>query len=447
MEEVVRNLIEKTIEECIEERVWKNSPRSLLEDNETKATQFKDIVAELPFRIHLDEDSQNATPYEHYSTLLHHMGKHSKHLAWQISVLMQKDRVTCGYYALYFVLKVLRALQSKRLQDLFRNPSDLLCRSRFLWHEFRWHQVLEQAALRKNRDYFPWNLESIQSGVLEREYCNYLLKHDILLHQVGGADRILCLPEISEQCIACGFVSVDKVKQFHHVVTRFQEREEYFHGFLIGSHDHWVSMVVQKYQSSIQAFYLDSFNNPILTKNSESLLVELVDATLHNRKVAQELQEEKRTRYLGSYRAALYGVELILDCLAGFTTLAQLYCSLQTKSILQSYYNWMSDSLDNPPTPVSVELQNLWVENHHPAGVLCLWLENMSQVLEGQPLDLTSHTSLTTWMQDFSKHSTCRDLQANTEPCDENENSPSPSFQVISRVYPLVNSLLQINPS
>lgn len=50
----------------------------------------------------------------------------------------------------------------------------------------------------------------------------------------------------------------DQIFELQKIIDRFQEREYYSHGFLIGTTNHWLSLLANKARDHLELFILDS---------------------------------------------------------------------------------------------------------------------------------------------------------------------------------------------
>lgn len=138
------------------------------------------------------------------------------------------------------------------------------------------------------QNYYPWDMETVQSGVLERPFMLHLLEKDpmiqsLIVHSKASFDSC---PDLCRGSIGNGFV-VNQLPATHRSInmsvlnqlsTTFSVLGEKYHhawGFLLGQTNHWIAAVVIKSirdgQSQHEAILIDSRNNFVLNKSQDQI--------------------------------------------------------------------------------------------------------------------------------------------------------------------------------
>src|SRR5690606_27553000 len=120
-------------------------------------------------------------------------------------------------------------------------------------------------------------LKDLGSGVMERPYMYHVVQYSDESTTIGGPQSFVCLPDFSSGALRNSVMIPARVKDLQHIFEKFQTCETYSHGFLVGTGNHWVALVGNKFKlptsekSEIELIYMDSRNNPVMNASEEEL--------------------------------------------------------------------------------------------------------------------------------------------------------------------------------
>ena len=105
---------------------------------------------------------------------------------FQLKVVRQRTSSACGYHAYHNALLLVRALFAKSAKSQIHLLTELKENTSSFWFSYhRLHKMLLKRVneiLSKNSDesFFPWTLEDVNSGCMERSFMNYVIANDPL---------------------------------------------------------------------------------------------------------------------------------------------------------------------------------------------------------------------------------------------------------------------------
>lgn len=170
----------------------------------------------------------------------------------QLKVYQQYHDGSCGYYALHN-LQILMAALATPDEGNARQLMDAMGHAACFWQSYN-HNVIRllkhSADLpQQQSNRYPWDRKSIYQGVLERPYlCCLMAKGDNWNNKFR--DHITTLSE----------VDVAHIPELEPVFRRFQEKTNYFHGFMLGCVQHWNAICASKRGDKFEIVVLDSQN-------------------------------------------------------------------------------------------------------------------------------------------------------------------------------------------
>ena len=170
----------------------------------------------------------------------------------QLRSLRQKSDNTCGYYALYNAVCVLRCLR-----DLIKNKKRYCVLSNLLQmydrDEFEnWKKEHQSTILRACETYY-WNAKAAKAGILGSNEANFLILTDPIL---SSSSRLVCMSNFGDLELN----SAEQVCAIDKLLREISSSSEHeIRIFVLGAHDHWYEMFFVKNKILEQTEHKHSF--------------------------------------------------------------------------------------------------------------------------------------------------------------------------------------------
>ena len=222
----------------------------------------------------------------------------------------------CGYYSLYNLCISILALRCECERTSVRIFALLQNRPFFYLFVHHCFSILEQNV--QEGGSYPWTIEEIRSGLLERIYVDYLLKKEnwhYLVSKMFSIDiqPLTVLPEFSLEHIKNNCLSLRTVKTVKNLSKRIQESEDFTHGVLLGITCHWTALVVHKRGEHVHLAYFDSDNRQVVHLDSRQALEQHCQQFMSSEHFMQE--EVKRQEAFIRLDERRQVIHLLLDAL------------------------------------------------------------------------------------------------------------------------------------
>jgi hypothetical protein len=193
------------------------------------------------------------------------------------------------------------------------------------------------------------------------------------------------------------------IQKIQSIFDNFQNSDSIHHGFIIGSGNHWSSIVLHKFKNEIEVFYLDSRNLKVLGV-SDDYLMEEVKSRL---KFVQQLNSKKiytqedNNNYIDGFYNSLkdiqYSINLFYKCAIGEKPFISEALRLSILCVLETYEKIVHSS----PTKEE-ELRDFFLNYFHPA-IIKDNINNMILSAGVQYLEESMKWKLMDWMNEIEK--------------------------------------------
>jgi hypothetical protein len=74
----------------------------------------------------------------------------------------------------------------------------------------------------------------------------------------SGTSSMIALPDLCKNSVRNFVMEVPSIIHLQEIFSRFQTKDKYSHGFLVGSTNHWSAMVGNRVDGHYELLYLDS---------------------------------------------------------------------------------------------------------------------------------------------------------------------------------------------
>ena len=171
----------------------------------------------------------------------------------QLRSLRQKSDNTCGYYALYNAVCVLRCLR-----DLKKNKKRYCVLSNLLQmydrDEFEnWKKEHQSTILRACETYY-WNSKAAKAGILGSNEANFLILTDPIL---SSSSRLVCMSNFGDLELN----SAEQVCAIDKLLREISSSSEHeIRIFVLGAHDHWITLILEKKHDLVEMVLMESEN-------------------------------------------------------------------------------------------------------------------------------------------------------------------------------------------
>jgi hypothetical protein len=276
----------------------------------------------------------------------------SSHIV-QPKVLKQKKNDSCGYYALYNVVTIAAALTAPTEELALKHILSLRNRTKFwMFYQHVISHLYKRANFSKK---YPWNLEHIDKGILERPYVQYLMDCKAL----EGNVEITVLSDFSMTGMKHNMLPIAEVIKLAQVFANYNDgdkkeeeknftKEEFVktrvHAFLVGQLCHWISLVCVKFQGKVEVIVLDSRNHNLLTSTHEEFL-RIVE------KNKERIPDWKRHIFMCSLTEPKMTADLFHDCILGVRDIITSLLEHNMEGFLSSFEEYVEKS----------ELKDVWL--------------------------------------------------------------------------------------
>ena len=278
------------------------------------------------------------------------MKKHSRYNLYQVKALQQYDKFSCGYFALYLACRALYALQHDCSSEELHS---LACRPGYYHYKALWQQQLRCHA-REVDNYYPWDDESIATGIVERPYLLYLIDNDPELQALGGGERLCALHDFTKDGLSQGIVGMERLQRLDFIAGEFKRKSSYHQAFIIGSIAHWMVVVVRKVcPGKFESIFIDSYNHMIMEKSHselEGMVNEYLDA--HPSKEPNSRPRRLKTG-VGIHRGMQFALEALHELIVGDLVMVEEGLRLRVERFVRSYCDATRTVLPNVSEEVS----------------------------------------------------------------------------------------------
>lgn len=175
---------------------------------------------------------------------------------------------SCGYYALHNASCVVAALVEPNPQDWLHCLTSEVA---FLSvHQGMYNALVSATQTRNSGQFTKVSLENAE-GELTRTYMAYLLANYAQLQHFGGKQYFSSVPSLSLREMANGIMTQAEMHSIQAIFDEFARRPSFHHAFLVGSGDHWISVVVNKFQGEYEVILMDSYNSRCMMADDAEL--------------------------------------------------------------------------------------------------------------------------------------------------------------------------------
>ncbi len=303
---------------------------------------------------------------------------------YQLKVLRQRNAAACGYHAIFTALCCIKACSAENQDETIQHLYHLRDRASFWIVYNRMKNIFLQKA-KQEENKFPWEAETIEYGVLEREFIQYLLEKETLHFNVDGCVPMTALSDISPLSLKLGVNGVQGILKIHDVFDRFyRTTTNVVHSFLVGSDNHWFSVLVNKHfvngEAHLECIYLDARNNRLLSRDKQELLEE-VKRRYRDHKAPffpEDFVDDEwnggmegyMPLYYNSLLDSVHTLRLIFDCVRGKQDFRTVALERVMLDILDRFDTLVVD--DNGLM--------LWLEEFHPSYLTEMFISRVNGV-------------------------------------------------------------------
>lgn len=304
----------------------------------------------------------------------------------QIQTIKQQNNSACGYFALYNALWALRAIRATREADALDCMAKLQDRVNFWRTYMRMIGDLKRKALLQSSNSYPWSVRHIEQGVMERPYMEYLLQHEPLVKLLSdehGESMITAFPEFSWDQLKHNALSVRYLTTLDRIFERFRTRKNYAHTFILGQTNHWVTIVINKYEDThVEVVLLDSRNYDILNLSDSQ-----IEAFAIRRSEELRLPHWRIHLFYRSMVSSKHIAAMFYDCAVGsMHSIGRFLIRLNMCGFFETFEKSFlpeENGSANGPLSWHIALRH-WLENYFPPPVLhenvCKFIESLGGV-------------------------------------------------------------------
>lgn len=340
----------------------------------------------------------------------------------QLVVMPQgRDLNGCGFHALFNASTVLTRLapSSEGLAGVATTTHcGLHDELAFQSERAAWVAALKAKAQQEGDRFYPWTIRCVDAGVLERLHAEYLIEHYPSLAALGGKEAFVLLPELCTESLKTGLFGEAEATAVHGHIQAFRQASVQAVAFLIGSLNHWVTLVAHKRGTDVELWYMDSRGYDIaVCAGDEERLHHMVQTYVEATASESPLGvEERRRSHLQSLRSTHFAIHLLADCLAGRTRFPDVAFGYAVEGIAECWLAFRKEK-----TPTSPPLSPSWTENdarERRKALVLEWLRDYNglQALERdvvrkiemrggiEKLSPQARLTLRTWLDDMVGH-------------------------------------------
>lgn len=217
------------------------------------------------------------------------------------------------------------------------------------------------------------------SFLMERMHMTHLIKKFGEAQDVGGLASMISLPEVNHIALKNSMLGKDQAWNLQQVFDRFRERQVYSHAFLIGLSNHWAALLANKTtevidgkpKATIEMFYLDSRNDPVVTKDHEffsNLVKAYYDKKEKNGVVAHRKWREMI--YIQSLKDSEWIIHMLHQGIHGKIHFLTFYVDLIVEGSIEKFDSFVTFPYQEDPTKDLFMLLLSYLESMHS----CLYL-------------------------------------------------------------------------
>jgi len=223
------------------------------------------------------------------------------------------------------------------------------------WHSYTriTNELKKRCALESDK--YPWSLEHVESGILERPYITYLISSGIIQSNTD----ITLLPDFSMTGMRNNKLPIDELNKLSQTFAKYRNGPNRMHAFLVGQLCHWISIICNKVGNHVEILVFDSRNHNLLTSPPE----EFIRITNKNKK----LMEWKREIYLYSLQEPVVTAQLFHDSIMGIQDITSIMLEHNMEGFLRSFETHVK--IEEEKDDVIVPFVT-WLENHWPPPVV-----------------------------------------------------------------------------
>lgn len=258
----------------------------------------------------------------------------------QLKCVDQKASGYCGHYALYFALCGLELCRSTTEERIVGYLEEL-ARAGSFWRRY-WLSVEElRANVRRmgSDSWWPWTLDCIAMGDMERSYMRYLLLEDHHSRYLDGASLISVLHYAYGQFNN----SAASVRELQDKIDAFRSATQpVCMALVLGVTNHWLTVLAYRIPeiNRVGVLYMDSNNTPILKVSDDELNTILhLKEQERMKKKGQGYSPWQRTIRLQAWKDQRRLLDVLCECLSGKHDLRTELLDASWDSLLTSYYN------------------------------------------------------------------------------------------------------------
>jgi len=227
----------------------------------------------------------------------------------QIRALKQNKNDSCGYYALFNIIETVCAITAEDKDKSLDHLSRISNRTRFWFMYTKFIAVLKDKSKREENKTYPWTVEHVEKGMLERPYIDYLLWYG-KLQEICDLDlNIMVLSDFSMNYLKHNQLPVTQIQKLHQIFEDIKKNKNTFHAFLIGQICHWICIICNKVEDHLEIILFDSRNHNLIEATDEELQAIM-------REDGKEVEEYMKEIYMLSLKEPKLLVKLFHDCIA-----------------------------------------------------------------------------------------------------------------------------------
>eukprot|EP00727_Mastigamoeba_balamuthi_P010063 m51a1_g568 hypothetical protein (583) ;mRNA; f:511823-514847 len=321
----------------------------------------------------------------------------------------------CGWHALYNACCALEAAGAPAEgegDEALGRLGDAACFWSFFWRGLR---LLRAEARRRGSAHYPWRLRDVDSGCLERDYVDVVLK-GMGLGEGGG---LLWAPDVSEASMRNGLLEVEQIQALDGAIEGVRT-----HGgavaLVLGLLDHWVAVLVCRSAEASEVVLMDPRNKPVLGRTSADLLGELVpffDDLQARGKLTPE--EGDRAKQQDDYLRSLVECQKLTSwlsaALSGQLRFVSLCASMPMQDMLASFagsvVDWKSAESSRNFGDEELVVLCAWLSDMWPPGIIGHSVVGKLKEVGSQGLPQSLVVDLRSWATFILAHVAMCDLQ------------------------------------
>lgn len=275
---------------------------------------------------------------------------------YQLKVLKQKDPHSCGYHSFHNAYNIMKASLGKNAEYSLLYLNKIINVTSEHSRRFRIRRFFKVKDSKSQLSFLT--ALHYKKFLMERMHMKYLVKKFNESVAIGGLASLSALSELNFSSLKNSMLDKANALKLQTIFDQFQQLDNCSHAFLIGLSNHWATLFVNKVtfnvfnetigrfekQTSIEYFYLDSRNDPILTPTEEDfkrLIKAYYDMKERVAGWPVDYRPWREQTYLQSLKDSGWIIDMLYQGINGKINFLSYYLDLIVEGILEKFHTYV----------------------------------------------------------------------------------------------------------